>query len=111
MKQHAQQISATTSQRAQRSTQQISATTELDLPQTGSEDDGETLLIELIGSEATGPHEAAKQAYIQHWEGYWKTVSPSRQNLKTRSVAEPDLPRTQDPAISANANECDLPGS
>ena len=63
MNQHAQQISATTSQRAQRSTQQISATTELDLPQTGSEDDDETWLIELIGSEATGPHEAAKQEF------------------------------------------------
>ena len=39
--QHAQQISATTSQRAQQTTQQISATSELDLPQSGSEDKDE----------------------------------------------------------------------
>ena len=48
MKQHAQQISATTSQHAQRSTQQISATTELDLPQSESKNDDETWLTELI---------------------------------------------------------------
>ena len=41
MNQHAQQISATTSQRAHQTTQQISATSELDLPQSRSEDEDE----------------------------------------------------------------------
>ena len=43
-------------------------------------------------------------------EEYWKTISQPRQNLKTQSVAEPDLPRTPDPAHSVYANECDLSG-
>ena len=41
MNPHAQQISATTSQRAQQTTQQISATSGLDLPQSRSEDEDE----------------------------------------------------------------------
>ena len=49
------------------STQQTSAISELNLPQFGSEDADEAWLTELIGSEATGPREAAKQAYIQAW--------------------------------------------
>ena len=35
---------------------------------------------------------------------------PFRQHMKTPSVAEPNLPQTQDPANFAHAIECDLPG-
>ena len=58
---------------------------------------------------ATTPHEAATKARIQ-LKGYWKTISPSRQNLRTQSVAEPDLPRTPDSALSTPVIGCDLPG-
>ena len=61
MNQHAQQISATTSQRAQQSTQQISAPSRLNLPQSGSENDDETWLTELTGREAVS--NAAAEAY------------------------------------------------
>ena len=117
MNQHTQQISPTTLQRAQRYTKQISAITELDLPQSGSEDDDETWFTELIGSEATGAHEAAKEAYIQ-FEEYLTIFSPSRQDLKTQSVGEPDLPRTTQPLVTPisaapctiSGYGCDLPG-
>ena len=110
MNQHTQQISPTTLQRAQRYTKQISAITELDLPQSGSEDDDETWFNELIGSEATGAHEAAKEAYIQ-FEEYLKIISPSRQNLKTQSVGEPDLPRTTQPLVTPiSAAPCTISG-
>ena len=92
------------------STHQISATSELDLSQFGSEDDDKTWFIELIGGKATGPYKAAKQVYMDHWEGYLKIASPSHRNLKNQSLAEPDLPLTPNPSISATANECGLPG-
>ena len=118
MNEHTQQISATTSQRAQQLTQQISATSDLDLPQFGSEDDDETWLIELIGGEVKGPYEAAKQAYIDHWEGYWELASLFHQNPKNQPGAEPDLPRITVPIVtpistapcSINGRERDLPG-
>ena len=46
----------------QRSTQQTSAPSRLDLPQSGSEDDDETWLTELKGCEASSP---AAEAYNQ----------------------------------------------
>ena len=118
MKQHTQQISATISQCAQRSTPQISATTEPDLPQFGSEDDDETWLTELIGSKATGPHEAPKQAYIQAWGIFWSNNDPSHQNLKTQPGADPVLPRITVPVVATKSAApcstigygCDLPG-
>ena len=51
MNQHAQQMSQTTTARARSTTQQISSPTELDLPQSGYEDEDEAWLTELIGSE------------------------------------------------------------
>ena len=93
MNQHAQQISATTSQRAQRTTQQISATSELDLPQSGSEDEDEAWPTE-------GTNERIQAANELGFPQYPKTT-PS---------ADPVLLRTQFPANSANANEGDLPG-
>ena len=85
MKQHTQQIFATTSQCAQRFTQQISATTEPDLLQFGSENDDETWLTEFIGSRTTGPYEAAAQAYIDAWGIFWHKQDTSHQNLKTQT--------------------------
>ena len=43
-------------------------------------------------------------------EAYLNSVELFRQHLKTQSGAEPNLPRTPDPANSVPANECDLPG-
>ena len=106
MNQHAQQISATTSQHAEQSTQQISATPELELPQSGSEDDDEAWLTDFKGCEA--PSRAA-EAYTQLDE-YWKTTSPFHPTPTTHSVAEPVLLRTPDSALSASADSCDLPG-
>ena len=84
MNQHAQQISATTSQRAQQTTQQISATSGLDLPQSGSEDEDEAWPTE-------GANERIQAAN--------ETVFP--QYPKTPLSADPVLLRTQNPAISA----------
>ena len=67
------------------------------------------LSLNLRMMMATSPHEAATIARIQ-LKGYWKTISPSHQNLRTQSVVEPDLPRTPDPALSTPAIGCDLPG-
>ena len=88
MNQQAQQISATTSQRAQQTTQQISATSEPDLPhnQPGSEDEDETWLMEPTGSEAVSPINAAAEACNQ-LEEYWKTISLFCQHLRTQFVA------------------------
>ena len=80
----------------------------MDLPQSKSEDDYETWLTELLGCEDVSPIDAAAEANNQ-LEEYWKTIRPSHPNLKTQPVAEPNLPRTPDPATSAYANECDLP--
>ena len=92
MNQHAQQISATTSQRAQQTTQQISATSKLDLPQSGSEDEDEAWPTEGANERI----QAANQAVFPQYP-------------KTTPSADPVLLRTQDPANSAKANECDLP--
>ena len=62
MNQHDQQISATTPQRAQLTTQQISVTTELDFPQSGSENDDEAWLTELTGSKITTPTEVVAES-------------------------------------------------
>ena len=118
MNKHTQQISATTSLCAQRSTQQLSATTEPDLPQFGSEDDDETWLTELIGSETTGPREAANQAYIQAWGIFWHRNDTLHQNLKSQSEVDPVLPRITVPVVttlsaapcSTIGHGCDLPG-
>ena len=106
MEQHAQQTSATTSQHAHQSTQQISATAELDLPQSGSEDDDEAWLTELIGSKTSS---VISEAYHQ-WEQDWKRrkARPISLSPMTQSDAEPDLPRTQN--ASASSKVSDLPG-
>ena len=78
------------------------------MPQSGSEDDDETWLMELTGSEAVSPIMLPRKR--AQMEEYWKTISPFHPTLKTQSVAEPNLPRTPDPTTSANVNECDLPG-
>ena len=77
----------------QRSTQQISATSGSDLPQSGSEDEDEAWPTE-------GAKEGIQAANSARFPQYPKTT-PS---------ADPVLLRTQNPANSANANECDLPG-
>ena len=51
--------------------------------------------MELIGSEATGPLEAAKQAYIQAWGIFWHKQDMFHQNLKTQPGADPVLPRIE----------------
>ena len=79
------------------------------MPQFGSEDDDEAWLTELIGFEAVSPINIAAEAYTQA-EECWKTINPPLQTLKIHSVAEPGLPQTPDLALSANPNECDLPG-
>ena len=73
--------------------QQISATSELDLPQSGSEDEDEAWPTEGTNERI----QAAKQRMFP-------------QHPKTTLSADPVLLRTQFPALSANANECDLPG-
>ena len=79
------------------------------MTQFGSEDDDEAWLTELIGFEAVSPINIAAEAYTQA-EDCWKTINPPLQTLKIYSVAEPDLPQTPDLPLSANANECNLPG-
>ena len=108
MNQHAQQISATTSQRAQRSTQQISAPSRLDLPQSGSEDNDEAWLTELTGCKISS--KAIDEAYYQ-WEREWRARNPPHLTPRTQSEADPDLLRKPDPATFANGNKVsDLPG-
>ena len=109
MNEHAQQISATTSQHVQRSTQQIPATAELDLPQFGSEDEDETRLTEPTGCKTTKPTKVVAEA-TRAAEACQKSVDPFHQHSKTQPVAEPDLLRTRDPANSDYIKGCDLPG-
>ena len=101
MNQHTQQIFATTSQRAQQITQQISATSELDLPQSRFQDEDEAWPTEKANEKI----QAANVAMFPQYP-------------KTPSVSEPILPRNYEPIhtpISAaqctiNGSECDLPG-
>ena len=119
MNQHAQKISATTSQRAQQSTQKISVTSELDLPPSGSEDDDETWLTELIGSEAVSQIAVEEFAQMEEYlmdinlsristsvTGYQPVSSYVTNGVVTQSVAELDLPLTP---LSSDTNECHLP--
>ena len=90
-------------------TQQIPAITELDLPQSGSEDDDETWLTGSNRYNTTTPIKVAAEA-INAAEACQKSEDPFHQHSKTQPVAEPALPRTPDPATSANAFECGSPG-
>ena len=73
--------------------------------------------MELIGSKAVSPIRTSAEACIQA-EEYWKVIIPSHLNLRTHSVAEPNLPRTEEPILTPksavlctiNGSECDLPG-
>ena len=109
MNEHAQQISATTSQHVQRSTQQLSANPEMDLPQSGSEDEDETWLTEPTGSKVTTRTGVVLESDSPA-EVHLNSVEAFHQHRKTQPVAEPDLPRTPDPALSDHAKECVLPG-
>ena len=84
------------------------ATAELDLPQSGSEDDDETWLIEPTGCKTTNPIKVAAEA-INAAEACWAhnpvAVDPFRSRPKTQPVAEPDLP-----TISTATHGCGLPG-
>ena len=87
----------------QRSTQQISATTE-DLPQSGSEDDDETWLTEPTGCKTTTSIKVTAEA-INTAEASTVAKDPFHQHSRTQPVAEPDLPRT-----TTVTREYDLPG-
>ena len=82
--------------------QQISATSELDLPQPGSEDDDETWLTGPTGCKTTTSIKVAAEAC---WVHNSVLKDPFHQHSKTQLVAEPDLPRT-----IAIARGCGLPG-
>ena len=79
--------------------QQTSATSKLDLPQSGSEDDDETWLIGSTGCKTTTtikvPASASSAA-----EACRAAEDPFHRHSKTQPVAEPQPPRTR----------CDLPG-
>ena len=63
------------------------------MPQSGSEDEDEALPTEGVNEKIQATNEAMFPQYP-----------------KTQSFVEPDLLRTPDPATSAYANECELPG-
>ena len=88
--------------------QHLSATAELDLPQSGSEDDDETWLTEPTGCKTTHPTKVAAEA-TNAAEACWApnpvAMDPFRSHPKTQPVAEPDLPRT-----TTATRGCDLPG-
>ena len=99
----------------QQTTQQIPARPELDLPQSGSKDDDETWLTEPTGCKTTTTPKVAAEAIIaaeaiNAAEACSSAEDPFHPHPKTQPVAEPDLPRTQAPANSDHAKECDLPG-
>ena len=77
---------------------------EMDLPQSGSEDEDETWLTETTGSKTTTATEAVSES-DPPVEVHLNSVEAFHQHSKTQPVAEPDLPR-----ISAHAQERGLPG-
>ena len=99
------------------STQQITATSELDLFQPGSEDDDETWLTGTIGCKTTTTTEVAAGA-ISAAEACRFAEDPFHQHSKTQPVAEPNLPRITVPVdtttsaapCSTVSHGCDLPG-
>ena len=104
MKEHAQQTSATTAQHVQQSTQQITAPSELDLPQSGSEDDDETWLTEPTGRKTTTTIKVAAEA-TNYAEATQIVGNPFHHRSKAQPVAEPDLLRT-----TTVTRGCNLPG-
>ena len=82
-----------TLQHVQQSTQQTSAISELDLPQSGSEDDDETWLTEPNGCKTTSTIKVAAEVHSAA-EAYSVAKNPFHQHSKTQPVAEPDLPKT-----------------
>ena len=78
--------------------------------------DDETWLMELIGSEATGPNEATRKMHLQigkyllmiravaesdpSEEAQLISVGVFCQHLKIQPGAEPDLPRTPQPLVT-----------
>ena len=92
----------------QRSTPNASAKqlyTELDLPQSGSGDDDETWFTELTGIKNTTTTEAVSESDMPA-DKHLNSVEAFHQHPRTRSAAEPDLPRTP----SDHVKERDLPG-
>ena len=93
------------------STQQISATAGLDLPQSGSEDDDETWLIGPTGCKTTTTTKVAAEACSE-------SEDPFHQHSKTQLVADPILPRITVPIVTTTSaapcstigHGCDLPG-
>ena len=78
----------------QRSTSNASAKqlqTELDLPQSGSEDEDETWLAEFAGSQDSAETKTAEAGNTKE-----ATFHPTPNN---HSVADPDLPRTDEPIV------------
>ena len=83
---------------------------ELDLPQSGSEDEDETWLAEFAGSQDNAETKAAEAGNTKE-----ATFQPSPTN---RLCADPGLRRTDEPIVmprsaapcSIDGSECDLPG-
>ena len=82
---------------------------ELELPQSGYEDEDETRLTEPTRNKVTTSTEIVSESDPPA-DMCLNYVEAFHQHPKTQSVAEPDLPRTPDPATSAHAQERDLPG-
>ena len=74
----------------------------LDLPQSGSEDDDETWLTGPNGCKTTTPTKVVAEA-TNAAEACQKSEDPFHHHSRTQPVAEPDLPRTPEPANSAHA--------
>ena len=84
--------------------QQTSATSKLDLPQSGSEDEDETWLIEPTGCKTTTRNKVPASASSAA-EACRAAEDPFHRRSKTQPVAEPDLLKTM---IVARGRE--LPG-
>ena len=91
--------------------------TELDLPQSGSEDEDETWLTEFTGPKTTTSTEAVSESATPA-DMHLNSVEAFHSHPKVQTVADPDLPRTHEPIVmprsaaqcSINGSECDLPG-
>ena len=79
------------------------------LCQSGSEDDDEAWLTELTGSKVTTSTGVVSESDPPA-ELCLNSAEALCQHLRTPSIAEPNLPRTLDPALSNHARKRDLPG-
>ena len=105
----------------QQTDQHLSATAELDFPQSGSKDDDETWLTEPTGCKTINPIKVAAEA-INAAEACWVrnpvAVDPFRSHPKTQPVAEPDPFRITVPVVTTTSaapcstfgHGCDMPG-